>query len=83
MKTAISIPDDVFRRAERFAKRRKLSRSELYTTALVRMLEAEPNEDVTRAYDSAFDDNRDDDRGDSFVDTAAARILMSIEWTEE
>ena len=82
MKTAISIPDDVFRRAERFAKRRKLSRSELYTAALVRMLEAEPKEDVTRAYDSAFDD-RDDDRGDSFVDTAAARLLMGIEWTEE
>jgi hypothetical protein len=79
MKTAISIPDDVFRRAERFAKRRKLSRSELYTAALLRMLEAEPKEDLTRAYDSAFDD----DRGDAFVDTAARSLLMDIEWTEE
>jgi hypothetical protein len=83
VKTAISIPDDVFRRAERFAKRRKLSRSELYTEALVQMLEAEPKEDVTRAYDSAFDDDRGDDPGDAFVDTAAARLLMGIEWIEK
>lgn len=83
MKTAISIPDDVFRRAERFAKRRKLSRSELYTAALLRMLEAEPKEDLTRAYDSAFDDDRRDDRGDAFVDAAARSLLMDIEWTEE
>ena len=79
MKTAISIPDDVFRRAERFAKRRKLSRSELYTAALVRMLEAEPKEDVTSAYDSAFDD----DRRAPLIDTAARRLLTEIEWTEE
>lgn len=78
MKTAISIPDDVFRRAERLAKQRKLSRSELYTAALVRMLEAEPKEDVTRAYDSAFDDGE----RDPVVDTAARRLLMGIEWNE-
>jgi hypothetical protein len=79
MKTAISIPDDVFRRAERVAKRRKLSRSELYTAALIRMLEAEPKEDVTRAYDSAFDD----DQRDPLVDKAARDLLLGIEWTEE
>ncbi len=79
MKTAISIPDDVFRRAERLAKRRKLSRSELYTAALVRMLEGEPKDDVTRAYDSAFDDDQRDD----VVDTAARNALARIEWDEE
>ncbi|HWO24795.1 MAG TPA: hypothetical protein VNO30_38905 [Kofleriaceae bacterium] len=79
MKTAVSIPDDVFRRAERFAKRRKLSRSELYTAALVRMLEAEPKEDVTRAYDSAFDDGQ----YDSLIDVTARKLLTDIEWTEE
>lgn len=79
MKTAVSIPDDVFRRAERLAKQRKLSRSELYTAALVRMLEAEPKEDVTRAYDSAFDDGP----RDSLIDAAARRFLADIEWTEE
>ena len=34
MKTAISIPDDVFVSADRLAKRLHMSRSELYTRAI-------------------------------------------------
>ena len=34
MKTAISIPDSIFQAAEKFARQEKMSRSELYTTAL-------------------------------------------------
>lgn len=34
MKTAISIPDAVFRSAEKFAKISKMSRSKLYTKAI-------------------------------------------------
>ena len=34
MKTAISIPDALFREAETLAKRRGISRSELYATAI-------------------------------------------------
>ena len=34
MKTAISIPDDLFETAERTAKRFKISRSELYQRAI-------------------------------------------------
>jgi predicted transcriptional regulator len=78
MKTAISIPDEVFRRAERFAKQRKLSRSQLYTAALVRMLEAEPKDDITLAYDSAFED----EPADTFV-SAGARKLLDVEWSDE
>ncbi len=80
MKTAISIPDDVFRQAERLAKNRKVSRSELYTTALVRMLEAEPKPELTRAYDSAFDDEVHDD---TFADAMARRVLANVEWSGE
>lgn len=79
MKTAISIPDDVFRRAERLAKRRKVSRSQLYTAALIRMLEAEPKDELTRAYDAAFAD----DRPDRFASTAARAALASVEWSDE
>jgi hypothetical protein len=35
LKTAISIPDQVFRRAEAAAKRLGLSRSELFTRAAI------------------------------------------------
>ena len=34
MKTAVSIPDDVFERAERLAKRARHSRSEVFSRAL-------------------------------------------------
>lgn len=79
MKTAISIPDDVFRRAERLAKRQKVSRSQLYTAALIQILQAEPKDELTRAYDSAFSD----DRSDRFVNDAARATLADIEWSEE
>jgi predicted transcriptional regulator len=79
--TAISIPDDVFRRAERLARRRKVSRSELYTSALIRLLEAEPREDVTRAYDAAFAD--DVGSSDRFTDAAARTALASVEGSDE
>ena len=38
MKTAISIPDAVFEEAERLARSRGLSRSELYTRAILEYL---------------------------------------------
>jgi metal-responsive CopG/Arc/MetJ family transcriptional regulator len=34
MKTAISIPDDIFATADRFAKRLQMSRSEFYVRAI-------------------------------------------------
>lgn len=39
MKTAISIPDDIFSLAEQFAKRQHLSRSELYAQAVSEYVE--------------------------------------------
>jgi len=79
VKTAISIPDDVFRRADRLAKQRKVSRSQLYTSALVQLLEAEPKDELTRAYDSAFAD----DAPDRFTSEAARTVLAGIEWSDE
>lgn len=39
MKTAISIPDPIFEQAEEVAKQLRMSRSELYTTALREFLQ--------------------------------------------
>jgi metal-responsive CopG/Arc/MetJ family transcriptional regulator len=62
MKTAISVPDDVFRTAERFAREQKLSRSALFTRAVEEFLAHHRREGVTerlnRVYasdDSALD----------------------------
>ena len=47
MKTAISIPDDVFEAADRTARKLGVSRSELYATAVHEFIERHRVEDVT------------------------------------
>jgi metal-responsive CopG/Arc/MetJ family transcriptional regulator len=47
MKTAVSLPEDLFRRAEIAAKRLRKSRSELYADALAKYLERYQTETIT------------------------------------
>ena len=62
MKTAISIPDAIFERAERQAAALGMSRSEFYVSAVERYLAALLDEATTRQIDEALDlvDGRDD-----------------------
>src|SRR3989442_52513 len=53
MKTAESIPDDVFRKAERLAHRMKKSRSELFSNALSEYVARHAPDHVTEAMDNA------------------------------
>ena len=69
MKTAVSVPDDVFEKAEQLARRERRSRSEVYSTAL---------RDVTDAVDRVLADLGV--TTDPFVGRAAARILETTEW---
>jgi hypothetical protein len=80
MKTAISIPDQVFRRAEATAKRLGVSRSELFTRAAVEFMKSHPPEDVTASYDRAFADP-ESDRGIAKQRSRVARAaLKKVEW---
>jgi metal-responsive CopG/Arc/MetJ family transcriptional regulator len=54
MKTAISIPDEVFVSAEEFAKRQHLSRSELYTRAVSEYVEEHKTMQVREKLDSVY-----------------------------
>jgi len=54
MKTAISIPDDLFRAAETAAKRLGLARSELYRRALAAYLERHNERLVTDALNEVY-----------------------------
>ncbi|MEO1057492.1 MAG: ChpI protein [Actinomycetota bacterium] len=56
MKTAVSIPDPIFEAADRVARRRRISRSELYALALTRLLEAEESQSVTERLDHVYGD---------------------------
>lgn len=54
MKTAISIPDGLFRTAEAAARRLRVSRSKLYTAALAEFLERQQANAVTERLNEVY-----------------------------
>jgi hypothetical protein len=80
MKTAVSIPDEVFEGAERLARRTKRSRSRLFSDALREYLARHSPEEITETMNKVCDDLGDDAAPDLFVSAAARRILENTEW---
>jgi predicted transcriptional regulator len=78
MKTAISIPDDVFRGAERLARRTKKSRSQLFSDAVREYISRHAPDDVTAAMDRVCAELGG--QADDFVSSAARRTLERSEW---
>lgn len=77
MKTAVSIPDDVFEQAERLARERNISRSELYTDALRRLVQSD--ERVTEQLDAVYGPP-DASNSDPAVRASARRVLIEADW---
>ena len=71
VKTAISVPDALFHEADRFAERRAMSRSELYTQAVEAYLRQE--ERVTEELNAIFD--AEDDGLDPLLQELQHRTL--------
>jgi len=78
MKTAVSIPDDVFRAAERHARRARKLRSQLYAEALAEYLARHAPDEVTEAMNHVIDQLNEPT--DLFVTAATRRILEETEW---
>ena len=78
MKTAISIPDDIYREAERLSRKLKKSRSQVYTEAVTEYVARHDPEAVTEAMNRVCDTI--DTRPDDAVSGAARRTLENIEW---
>ncbi|MBA2349660.1 MAG: ribbon-helix-helix protein, CopG family [Solirubrobacterales bacterium] len=78
MKTAISIPDELFERADALAARLGKSRSELYRDALTDFVARREPGAVTRALDELADELADDYEG--FGSSAAHQALERSEW---
>ena len=55
MKTAISVPDQIFQAAEILAQRLGMSRSELYATALGQFLKEHKNQGVTERLNQVYE----------------------------
>ena len=78
MKTAVSLPDEVFRAAERHARRARKSRSQLYAEALSEYLARHAPDEVTEAMNRVL--GQLNEPTDPFVTAAARRILERSEW---
>ena len=57
MKTAISIPDEVFVAAEGLAERMGVSRSQLYSSAIAQYIAAHRSKGVTARLNAVYEDN--------------------------
>jgi predicted transcriptional regulator len=78
MKTAVSVPDDLFRGVERLARRTKQSRSKLFSDALREYLARHAADEVTEAVDRVCTELGDTQ--DQFASAAARRALERSEW---
>lgn len=78
MKTAISVPDDVFNRAEQLARRQGRSRSELYSAAVREYVARHAPDDVTEALDRVVEDVGPEPA--EFRRAAAKRVMRRAEW---
>ena len=78
MKTAVSIPDEVFEGAERLARRTNRSRSRLFSDALKEYLARHTPDKVTEAMNRAL--AQVGEKEDAFVSSAARTVLERSEW---
>lgn len=78
MKTAVSIPDEVFEKVERLARREGRSRSEVFSAALAEYVARHAPDEVTDAMNRVCAEVGD--QHDSFVAAAGRRVLEKTEW---
>ena len=78
MKTAISIPDPLFKKGETAARKLKLSRSELYAQALAEYLDRRNEEALIQRVNHVCD--AIDTRIDPALVRAAAASLPKDQW---
>jgi metal-responsive CopG/Arc/MetJ family transcriptional regulator len=74
----VSLPDEVFREAERQARRTRKSRSQLYAEALTEYLARYAPDEVTETMNRVVDQMKE--LTDAFVSAAARRVLERSEW---
>lgn len=80
MKTAISVPDDVFAKVDELARREGRSRSDVYTAAAREYVARYDVDEVTRSIDRAIEGLGDESGSDDFVRTAASVRLGESRW---
>jgi metal-responsive CopG/Arc/MetJ family transcriptional regulator len=78
MRTAVTICDDLFEKAERLARQMKKSRSELFSRALAEYVARHEPDHVTEAMNQVCAEIGTEP--DPFRSAAARRILERVDW---
>jgi metal-responsive CopG/Arc/MetJ family transcriptional regulator len=78
MKTAVSIPDQIFEQAERLAKRTRTSRSHVFSCALREYVARHSPDEVTDAMDRVCEQLGE--HLDPFVERAGRQTFERSEW---
>ena len=78
MKTAISIPDELFKEADHLADRLGISRSELYTSAVAEYIEDHQKEAVTEKLNEIYENQPSP--VDAGLNTLQYSSLQKDEW---
>lgn len=80
VKTAISIPDDLFRETEALAKRRGISRSQLYATAVAEYVKDERFLGVREQLDAVYGAEPKDSELDAQLAKMQSHSLPMEKW---
>ena len=81
MKTAVSIPDNVYTSAEKLARRLGKSRSQLYAQALSNYLSKHQKEGITTKLNEVyFNNNNDDSKVDPLLISLQTQSLSKEDW---
>ena len=78
MKMAVSIPDDIFERAERLVRRKRCSRSEAHVAALNEYVARHAHDEITDAMSRVCGQVGEGD--DACLAAAARRVFDRVEW---
>jgi metal-responsive CopG/Arc/MetJ family transcriptional regulator len=78
MKTAVSVPDDLFRLAEATARRLRVSRSQLYAKAIAEFLKRQDGNAITERLNDVY--SRHPAKVDSGLHRAQLKSLGKDAW---
>jgi len=78
MKTAISLPDSLFRSGDALARRLGVSRSELFARALAEFLAKHKSDGITRRLNALY--AKEDSRLDTALSAAQGQALPREKW---
>jgi metal-responsive CopG/Arc/MetJ family transcriptional regulator len=78
MKTAISLPDDLFKLAEAAARRLRMSRSQLYAAALSEFLERRQSNRITERLNEIY--SKESSKVDPALHSAQIKSIERDSW---